>query len=298
MRLITIEWDLDCIRLYVPRKSITRFSSEQGSGLLRSLNLETARVLKFAGIEAVHDLRVAVRRFRQVLKILKPWLPREESHLLKNELKELMRRAGAVRDRDIALDLLRVMEVPKNRRIVSEVHDARTNAAHSLGQSLRDFQLRDTGSAWRRALKLVKPAEAPVASEAASGILPDILKNHLRRGHRAAREDTPEKKLHRFRIATKEMRYTLDMFAPLYGDGIGEIVDRLKKLQTHLGSIHDCAVTRDLLDDAQSAAGKEDILRALEKRRDKKLERFLRDYKRDFGDKEMIHRWTKLLRHP
>jgi len=281
----------------VAQESIIRFSAEQGSGALRSLNLQVVRTLRFPGIEAVHDLRVAVRRFRQVLKILKPWLPREESHLLKAELKELMKRAGDVRDRDIALDLLRALEIPGNRRIVSEVHDARANAAHALRESLREFQLRDTGAAWRRALKLVKQAKAPTASEAARDVLPDILKEHLRKGRRAAREDTPEKKLHRFRIATKEMRYTLDIFAPLYGDAIGEIVDRLKKLQTHLGSIHDCVVTRDLVDNAQSSTGKKYILRALEKRGEKKLERFLRDYERNFGDRERLDRWMKSLRH-
>jgi CHAD domain-containing protein len=282
----------------VPHESIVQFSAEQGSGLLRSLNIETARVLKSAGIEAVHDLRVAVRRFRQVLKILKPWLPDAESRLLRRELKELMARAGDVRDRDIALHLFRALEVPKNRRIVSKFHDARTAAAHALHASLHDFRLRDTGAAWRRALKLVKPAGAPAASDAARDILPDMLKDYIRRGRHAAREDTPEKELHRFRIATKEMRYTLDLFAPLYGGGIGEIVGGLKKLQTHLGSIHDCAVTRGLVDDAQSPAGKNDILRELKKRREKKMERFLRDYERNFRDDEMLHHWKKSLRHP
>jgi len=282
----------------VANESVARFSAEQGSGFLRSLNLQAARTLKFAGIEAVHDLRVAVRRFRQVLKTLKPWLPREESRLLRRELKEMMGRAGDVRDLDIALHLLRDMEVPKNRRIVTELHQARAAAAQALHACLRDFQARDTGAAWTRALKLVKPAEAPPASGTARDILAPMLKEHLRRGRHAAREDTPEKELHRFRIATKEMRYTLDLFVPLYRDGIGEITEKLKKLQTQLGSIHDCAVTRSLVEDTQSSAGKKDIVRQLKKRRDKKMERFLHDYTRDFGDEEALDRWKKVLRHP
>jgi CHAD domain-containing protein len=291
-------WDFDCTPLPVSNESIVRFSGEQASGFLRALNLQAARTLKFAGIEAVHDLRVAVRRFRQILKVLKPWLPEEESRLLRRELKELMARAGEVRDRDIALHLLRAIDVPKNRRIVSEFHDARTACAHSLHQSLHDFQLRDTGAAWRRALKLVRPAKAPAASEVARDVLPDMLKDHLRRGHLAARKDTPEKKLHRFRIATKEVRYTLDLFTPLYGDGVGDLGEKLKKLQTHLGSIHDCIIARDLVKDAQSPAGKKEIVREIQKRRDKKTERFLRDYRRNFEDQEALRQWTKALRHP
>jgi CHAD domain-containing protein len=282
----------------VPNDSIVRFSSEHGSGLLRALNLEVARASKFAGIEAVHDLRVAARRFRQALKILQPWLPDEESRLLRRELKELMERAGDVRDRDIALRLLRALDIPKNRRIVSEFHDARTACAHSLHQSVRDFQLRDTGAAWRRALKLVRPAKNRAASEVARGILPDMLKDHRRQGRHAIREGAPDKELHRFRIATKEMRYTLDLFTPLYGDGVSEIGEKLKKLQTHLGSIHDCAAARGLVKDAESAVGRKDIARELEKRREKKTERFRRDYRRDLEDDEAFRRWKKALRHP
>lgn len=291
-------WDFDCTPGYVPNESILRFSAEQSTGFLRALNLQAARALKFPGIEAVHDLRVAVRRFRQISKILKPWLPREESRLLRRELKELMGRAGWVRDRDIALDLLRAIEVPKNRRIVSELHQVRATSAHALHECLHDFQLRDTGAAWRRALKLVKQADAPAASDAARDILPRMLKHHLRRGRRAAREDTPEKELHRFRIATKEIRYALDLFTPLYGDGIDKLAEQLRKLQTHLGSIRDCAVTRELVDKAQSSAGKKDIVRELEKRRERKVERFLRDYRINFEDEEVLRQWKKALRHP
>jgi len=188
--------------------------------------------------------------------------------------------------------------VPKNRRIVTEFHDARTACAHSLQQSLHDFQIRDTGAAWGRALKLVRPAKTPGASEIARGILPDMLKHHLRQGRHAACDDTPDKELHRFRIATKEIRYTLDLFTPLYGDGIGEVAEKLKKLQTHLGSIHDCVIARDLVKDAKSTAGKKDIARELEKRREKKTERFLRDYRLNFEDHEALRQWKKALRHP
>jgi len=286
----------------VPDKSIVRFSVEQSSRLLRSLNVQTARASRFAGIEAVHDLRVAVRKFRQVLKILKPWLPDEESCLLRRELKDLMARAGDVRDRDIALQLLRAMHAPENaprqRGIMTELHKARAASAHALHQNLRDFHVRNTGAAWMRALKLVKPASEPAASGAARKILPRMLKHYLRRGRRAARGDTPDEELHRFRIATKEMRYTLDLFAPLYGDGIGEITEQLKMVQTHLGSIHDCAVTRELVDDPPASAGKKDILRELEKRRARKTERFLRDYQSHFGDKEALRHWKKTLRRP
>lgn len=282
----------------MPNESIVRFSAEQGGGFLRSLMLEAGRAVKSGGIEAVHDLRVAVRKFRQILKILKPWLPPEESQLLRGEMKDLMARAGEVRDLDIAVDLLRKLHVPKNRRILAEIHERRGAAAHALQACIRDFRVRDTAAAWRRALKVQKPAKAPQAADAAADILPGMLKTYLRRGSRAARGSASPKQLHRFRIATKEIRYTLDIFASLYGDAIGDFSEKLKKLQTDLGAIHDCTATSSLVEDAKSPGGRKEILRELKKRRQKRTGRFLEDYRREFENKDLVRQWKKALRHP
>jgi CHAD domain-containing protein len=125
-----------------------------------------------------------------------------------------------------------------------------------------------------------------------------MLKDHLRHGKRAARPGVAGKELHRFRIATKEIRYTVDLFAPLYGEAIHGFTEKLKQLQTDLGSIHDCAATSDLVRNAQSATGRQDILRALDKRREGKTERFLRDYNREFQTRGEAREWRKALRHP
>jgi hypothetical protein len=50
--------------------------------------------------------------------------------------------------------------------------------------------------------------------------------------------------------------------------------------------------------DAESAVGRKDIARELEKRREKKTERFRRHYRRDLEDDEAFRRWKKALRHP
>jgi CHAD domain-containing protein len=281
----------------VASESIVRFSAEQSAGFLRSLMLEAGHAMKSGGIEAVHDLRVSIRRFRQVLKIFKPWIPREESRLLRSEMKEIMTHAGDVRDRDIAITLLRKIHAPGNRRIAAEIHEKRGAAALALQACLRDFRRRGSPAAWRRALKLRKAADAPPAKDAASRILPRTLKDYLRHGARAARQEASAKELHRFRIATKEIRYTLDLFAPLYGEAIGELAAKLRKIQNHLGAIHDCTATATLIEDAETS-GQKEILRAIDKRRKEKTDRFLRDYHREFEDENTIRKWNKALRHP
>jgi CHAD domain-containing protein len=125
-----------------------------------------------------------------------------------------------------------------------------------------------------------------------------MLKDYVRRGARVARRSASPRQVHRFRIATKEIRYTLDIFASLYGDVVGDLAEKLKKLQTELGAVHDCTATSSLIEDAKSSGGRREILRELEKRRRKKTDRFLQDYRREFENKDTVREWKKALRHP
>jgi CHAD domain-containing protein len=281
----------------VRTQSTVRFSAEQSVRFLRALNVQTGRAMKSEGIAAVHDLRVAVRRLRQVLKILKPWLPREESSLLRRETKEIMAHAGEVRDRDTAIRLVRKLSHDGNRRLIAQLHRDRDAAARQLHESLRGFELRGTPSAWRRALRAVRASAQPAAA-AAREILPGILKDYLHRGRHAACEEASAKELHRFRIATKKIRYTLELFAPLYGGAVEALAEKLKHLQTDLGSIHDCEATRGLVCGANDSRARKEILKALDERQTRKTTRFLNGYRRAFQDEEAVRGWKKILQHP
>ena len=48
--------------------------------------------------------------------------------------------------------------------------------------------------------------------------------------------------LHRMRIAAKHLRYTLEIFAPLYGKALRKPLKVVKEIQELLGEIHDCDV--------------------------------------------------------
>ncbi|HEY4087965.1 MAG TPA: CHAD domain-containing protein [Bryobacteraceae bacterium] len=282
----------------MPIESILRFSAEQSTEFLRSVMLEAERAVKSVGVETVHDLRVAVRKLRQILKVLKPWIPREESQLLRAEMKELMARAGEVRDRDIAIALMRKIHVPKNRRILAEIHKERGVSAQALQRCIRNFQRRNTAAAWRRALTVGNRTTAPLAAEVAATLFPNMLKDYLRRGARLARKNASPKQLHRFRIATKEIRYTLDIFRAHYSGAIDNFAEKLKKVQTDLGAIHDCTATSSLIEDAKSSGSRKEILRDVEKRRRKKTDRFLQDYHREFENKDAVREWKKALQRP
>ena len=88
----------------MPARKTASFATEAAAGMLGRLSLQIARTIQSPGVAEVHDLRVSIRRFRGLLKLFRPCLPRHETSTLRRGLKRLMRLAGSVRDRDIALD--------------------------------------------------------------------------------------------------------------------------------------------------------------------------------------------------
>ena len=52
---------------------------------------------------------------------------------------------------------------------------------------------------------------------------------------------------HKVRIATKKLRYTLEVYRPLYPDQLKPVIRNLKRLQELLGEIHDCDVWANTL---------------------------------------------------
>ena len=82
------------------------FSVDQTTRLLKRLALQIKGTPHSYSPEAVHDLRVAIRRFTQALDISKPFLPSRAVKKIRRRIKAIMTLAGAVRDCDIALKLV------------------------------------------------------------------------------------------------------------------------------------------------------------------------------------------------
>ena len=53
--------------------------------------------------------------------------------------------------------------------------------------------------------------------------------------------------LHEMRIAAKNLRYTMEIFTPLYQSGLKPAINHIKEAQDILGDIHDFDVWTDLL---------------------------------------------------
>jgi CHAD domain-containing protein len=332
-----------------------QFAAQQGDKLLRSLSTQIARTIRSLeeraqvtspgpaeravspifgagsggsrarGVNEVHDLRVAIRRFMRVLVVLKPCFPRGESRRIRRSLKRIMVHAGSVRDHDVSMGVLGKMAIPHPgpteaggtgpkgsgpATIAQQLRDRREGEAGILLACLQRWVERNLPSAWRKALKAGAENENggsgtddarfcnTRAETMATRILPEMAEEHFRCGADAAQENASVKEIHSFRIAARNLRYTLDLFAPMYGTALAGLLDQLKDVQSLLGDLNDCATVRRILHRLKTSKqkGGKEVLTALRKRQRRKNEQFRAHYAAEFANAATLRLWKTSLR--
>jgi CHAD domain-containing protein len=88
--------------------------------------------------------------------------------------------------------------------------------------------------------------EVASAAENARRKLPALAQSFFETGRKLAGGKASEAALHRFRLSAKRLRYTLEFFRFCYGPGLDDRLAVLREIQSCLGEISDCAVTREL----------------------------------------------------
>jgi CHAD domain-containing protein len=100
--------------------------------------------------------------------------------------------------------------------------------------------------------------------------------------------------LHKLRIAGKKLRYTLELFRPVYAAGLEERLDELKKLQDWLGDAHDVAAAREIIG-KRALQNQPGIAEFLNKREAAQVAGFTRYWKKTFDAKGQEAWWTDFL---
>lgn len=241
------------------------FAGCQITLLLRNLTAQVRQTLRSANAEAVHDLRVAIRRFDQALLLFKPLLDRKDIRKTRRKLKGVMELAGNVRNCDIAAELL-AGRLDGARQHLDE---QRRNASRSLAAALRSWVAEDYSATLRGRLR-IDPGCPSMAFD-----LDRMKNNYMRSGSKAARSESPAA-LHRFRIAAKHYRYTLEILASIIGRAADAEMKAIRAVQTRLGNVNDCETVRVMAADWQ-AGGKID--RFLKERERQQMQEFRREWK-------------------
>jgi CHAD domain-containing protein len=130
------------------------YARGQAADLLRRMAFQANRVARVRDEEAIHDLRVSIRRLDQCLRAFRSFLPREEARALRKELDQIMDLASEVRNRDVALLLLRGARVAAESDLARGLSRERRDAERALEAHLKRWNRRESERKWRAGLEL------------------------------------------------------------------------------------------------------------------------------------------------
>ena len=196
-----------------------------------------------ASEEAIHDLRVSIRRVLAWIAVRDALLgPDRDLRAARSSLKGLMSPLGKLRDAHVKRDVIRTI-LPKGDEpsylyavlVAGDVRRWEEKVGRLLGRK----------SARRIRVPLPRTrtgrGSRPDASAQASRHLAKLGEAVTRRRKGALDPSNPEA-LHRMRLAFKKYRYAREVLEPLLPRAARNGGKRLHDFQTLLGTIHDCDV--------------------------------------------------------
>jgi CHAD domain-containing protein len=276
-----------------------RFASNQADKRLGRLAFEINHALKSRNADAIHDLRVALRRFSQALRVFKRCFRGKEVRKIRGDVKRTLAMAGEVRNCDIALKLLSKSKQAVRADLPTQLQTRRREAERTLIASLKRWMERKSSRRWRAALETAATKTVPTSGRAsvtrtAQQTLPRLAEAFFERGHRAAKDKASPAELHQFRLASKKFRYSLELFLPLYGPLLKPALEKIKQVQSLLGDINDCETVRKMILQYKGTGGIATWLKSKERKR---IEEFQKCWLETLGTEAELRSWKNLLRH-
>jgi triphosphatase len=255
--------------------SVEAFRHIVGSGLRYMLaNVAAADI---GDVEGVHQIRVAIRHLRAVLRLFKPLLHSDVLGRFDGELRRYGAVFGKARDWDVfALQTLPTVQTDSPEASIVDTlrraaQPARTDAHRDVAKAIRDpaFTRLVLGLAsWVEdgvcSPEPLRAGMTNLARETAPALLDRMRQKGLTLG-RHLRHASPER-LHELRKAMKKLRYSVEFLSALYPRSqVKAYLAPCEELQELLGVINDGVVTSVLLDglSATNEAVSTDVVRAV-----------------------------------
>lgn len=220
-------------------------------------------------IEALHDMRVATRRMRSAFRLFKPAYAPKAIRPFRDELRAIGGTLGAVRDLDVALD--------KARRWAGEHPGADLNPLLAQWETRRgaardgliaELESKRFARFVRRFERFLRTPGRGAASDPEPGspaphqvrhVAPVLIAAQVAqvRAYEPVVAEAPIGTLHALRIEFKRLRYTLEFFEEVLGPEARPVIREIKRMQDHLGDLHDADVAASelsaLLDEHEAA---------------------------------------------
>jgi inorganic triphosphatase YgiF len=201
--------------------------------------------------EAIHQMRVALRRLRSLFRVFRAAVAGPELDRLKGEVAWLLDHLGPARDARVFLGEMIAPVAAAHPEAVPLAAEWRVRCDAAEGAAIaavaeRRFALLAVDLAAWIACGDWRDAPRPVAGMAIRGFARGRLKRRYRKLLDAGGADLTElapADLHRVRILGKQLRYAGEFFASLHpAKAAAPFLDTLETLQDALGGLNDIAV--------------------------------------------------------
>ena len=214
-------------------------------------------------IEALHDMRVATRRQRAALRIVSPYFKKKTVKPIRDELRALAERLGAVRDLDVLIEAAEAYRASRRPEaaaaldpLLEEWRGRRDDARHALLRHLDSDEYRNVIKRYDEFLSspgtgVKGSGEDTPNPQLVRHVLPSEVWDHYARvrAYETVMSWASIETIHALRIEAKRLRYLLEFFQEVLGPGLSGTIDALVKIQDHIGELHDADVTIGLLRD-------------------------------------------------
>ena len=259
---------------------------DQMSLLVQALRAHEAGARAGQDAEHVHEMRVAVRRLRAILRASRALFDDRWVERLRSELDWLGAALGLVRDLDVLhaylqprLAALEGAEHRAGQRVLRRLAADQTRARAGLNEALDS----------PRYPRIVEQLETFLTRPPASATdvsLPDVAATEWKRLRKAVQK-LPGRpsvdELHAVRIKVKRARFAAELARAAAGERGKRFIHQAKKLQDILGDLQDAVVIEQYLHDAidhtepAQALGK-DLVKRQRKRRKKARAAFFEEW--------------------
>jgi triphosphatase len=228
---------------------------------LRHFSFNAEAVRKLDG-EAIHQMRVGLRRMRAAISLFDAILPASSTGTIKTELKWLTGELAPAREIDVfvkerIVPLRRASEPKRGIRAIEKRFSVRHRQAFLRARNAletpRYRKLLIDVLEWLEMRELAANAKSETSIEKFAG---EAMHRRIRKARKQGRHlaDLSAVERHKLRIKIKTIRYAVDFFRNLYPAqaqaGLERLSGQLKKIQDALGALNDFIAHREIAVDA------------------------------------------------
>jgi CHAD domain-containing protein len=240
---------------------------------LADLGNAIPRVIGDGDDEAVHDLRVSLRRIRSLLRVVRPVYGRFYVDVIRDGLRQVARATGSLRDEEVLHETIAAIALDQaHRRAIEPWLVRRTQRERMLRRSvIRMLDSRALDPPVHRLRALLQLPVAPhrdkeVHRFARQVVLDAHLVVDTRRTDLSVSDVVG---MHNLRIAYKRLRYAVEAFSRVLPPELRSWGDVAARFQKVLGSLHDHDVAIQVVErvTAMPDAARIALIEALRERR-------------------------------